>query len=161
MRLSEFYILLGTMFSLALDGMVMQHNMIYKDEDLLILELAAYRMRKVLKHPDSSDFCQEIKTNMGRLKDHVPCLRLRDDAYSAGSFWQKVVWWHDNLWADDPTWVAAAMVIASGTNGMLVRDALTPQTDTDDWVRCVTHSANRVYEEVSVFAASPPFRYFN
>ncbi len=62
---------------------------------------------------------------------------------------QKAVWWHDNLWSDELTWVSTAMTMFVGVQGMRVRDALVPDTDPGDWVRCVTHLSNRVKEEAS------------
>ena len=177
MRLPEIYIVVGTVLSLAMDGIVMQRNMIYNDEDLLIVELAAYRLKAILQNPENSGFRKLIKDNLAELKNSdFPWIRLRDGeqrmlsasptlliyvcsstfpvAYTTGNFWQRVVWWHDNLWADEATWVTTGVTMAVHVSGMLHRDALLPTTDPDDWVRCVTHLTNRVNEEVSVVSAS-------
>ena len=167
------YILLGTVLSMTIDSMAIQHDMIFNNEDLLVVELGAYRMRAVLGHPENDDFRKKIKDSVRELKARVPWLRLRDggwsvtvargrgisqlarlDAYNAGGFWKKAVWWHDNLWSDDAIWVATAWTMGVGLKGMTRRDALVPDTDPDDWVRCMTHLANRVREEVSVLVES-------
>ncbi|KAM5542322.1 hypothetical protein V8D89_004195 [Ganoderma adspersum] len=136
--------------------------MIYNDEDLLIVELAAYRMRAILQHPENSVFRKLIKDNLAELKNgsDFPWIRLRDVAYSTGNFWQRAVWWHDNLWADEATWVATGVMMAVQASGMLYRDALLPATDPDDWVRCVTHLTNRVNEEEIGGYALYPFLLF-
>ncbi|KAI1787652.1 hypothetical protein LXA43DRAFT_702744 [Ganoderma leucocontextum] len=147
LRLSEIYIVAGAVLTMIMDGMVMQRNMIYHDENLLVVELAAYRVRAVMRHPENLAFQEKVKNALGELKDAIPWLRLRNDTYNACSFWQKAVWWHDNLWSDEPTWISTALMTLVGAKGMRVHDALVPDTDPDDWVRCVTHLTNRVREE--------------
>ncbi|TBU25656.1 hypothetical protein BD311DRAFT_764114 [Dichomitus squalens] len=119
--------------------------MIYHDENLLVIELAAQRFKALMQVPENVGLHKRVRDNLAEIKAQAPCLRLREDAYSSGSLWQKVVWWHDNLWSDETTWTITSATILNGMNGMQFCDALLPDSYKDDWVRCITHLANEIH----------------
>ena len=90
---------------------------------------------------------------MGVLQSRWGLVNLpRTDAYkSASSLWQKMVWWHDNLWSNEVTWAIGSALVLGRMEGMGRRDALLPDPDKEDWIRCITHLANAVRGPVRTF----------
>ena len=81
-------------------------------------------------------------------------MSLLVDTYKASNnLWQKLVWWHDNLWSDEGTWVYGSYMLLTEMEGMQRRDALLPDVDREDWILCITHLAHLVRGLVSELMA--------
>ena len=78
LRLSEIYLFVAATLSVGADTYCMQRNMIYHDEDLLVIELAAHRFRAGMHAPESRAVVKLFRDSLAEFKAESPCLRLRE-----------------------------------------------------------------------------------